>query len=80
MNGCRCCAARATLEFADGERVELNEGDSLTIPRHVRHRVAQTSEETIWLAVHHKNKWLFKVQGFKSSRSDIARSARIREP
>ena len=42
----------ATLEFTDGELVELKEGDYLTIPRHVKHRVAQTSEETIWLAVH----------------------------
>jgi len=42
----------ATLEFADGEQVELKEGDYLTIPRHVQHRVAQTSAETIWLAVH----------------------------
>jgi len=42
----------ATLEFADGERVQLKEGDCLTIPRHVRHRVTQTSAETIWLAVH----------------------------
>jgi len=32
--------------------VELKEGDYLTIPRHVQHRVAQTSAETIWLAVH----------------------------
>ena len=45
---------RATLEFAGGEQVELHEGDYLTIPRHVRHRVARTSEETIWLAVHIK--------------------------
>jgi cupin 2 domain-containing protein len=42
----------ATLEFADGSQVELHEGDYLTIPRHVKHRVAQTSEETIWLAVY----------------------------
>ena len=42
----------ATLEFASGKRVQLKEGDCLTIPRHVKHRVAQTSAETIWLAVH----------------------------
>ena len=41
----------ATVEFADGEIVELNSGDYLTIPRHVKHRVARTSAETIWLAV-----------------------------
>ena len=41
----------ATLEFTGGELVELNPGDYLTIPRHVKHRVARTSEETIWLVV-----------------------------
>ena len=44
----------ATLEFAGGEQVELQAGDYLTIGRHVRHRVARTSEETVWLAVHLK--------------------------
>jgi cupin 2 domain-containing protein len=43
---------KATLEFAAGGQVELGEGDSLTIARHVKHRVARTSEQTIWLAVH----------------------------
>jgi len=42
----------ATLEFADGARVELRAGDYLTLPRHVKHRVAATDAETIWLAVH----------------------------
>jgi len=42
----------ATLEFASGEQVELKAGDYLTIARHVQHRVARTSEETVWLAVH----------------------------
>ena len=42
----------AILEFAAGEKVQLKEGDYLTIPRHVQHRVARTSEDTIWLAVH----------------------------
>ena len=42
----------ATLEFAAGELVELKEGDCLTIPRHVKHRVARTGKDTIWLAVH----------------------------
>ena len=44
----------ATLEFGNGELVEMNTGDYLAIPRHVKHRVARTSEETIWLAVHVK--------------------------
>jgi cupin 2 domain-containing protein len=43
---------RATLEFEDGALLEMNEGDYLTIPSHVRHRVNQTGAETIWLAVH----------------------------
>lgn len=42
----------ATLEFADGERVDLTAGDYVTISRHVKHRVARTGEETVWLAVH----------------------------
>jgi len=44
----------ATLEFADGKQVELHEGDYLTIPRHVQHRVARTDAATLWLAVHVK--------------------------
>ena len=44
----------ATLEFAGGELVEMNEGDHLLIPRHTRHRVRRTTDETIWLAVHVK--------------------------
>jgi cupin 2 domain-containing protein len=42
----------ATLEFEEGELVRMKEGDYLTIPRHVKHRVHQTSPETVWLAVH----------------------------
>jgi cupin 2 domain-containing protein len=44
----------ATLEFEGGELVELKEGDYLTIAKHVKHRVARTSRETVWLAVHIK--------------------------
>jgi cupin 2 domain-containing protein len=44
----------ATLEFAGGEVIEMGAGDYLTIPRHLKHRVARTSQETIWLAVHLK--------------------------
>jgi cupin 2 domain-containing protein len=44
----------ATLEFAGEEPIEMNTGDYLEIPRHVKHRVARTGEETIWLAVHVK--------------------------
>ena len=42
----------AALEFASGEIVEMAAGDYLAIPRHVKHRVARTSDETIWLALH----------------------------
>ncbi|HEX5607525.1 MAG TPA: cupin domain-containing protein [Candidatus Binatia bacterium] len=44
----------ATLDFEAGGSVELKAGDYVTSPRHVRHRVARTSEETLWLAVHSK--------------------------
>jgi cupin 2 domain-containing protein len=44
----------ATLEFASGEQVEVGEGDYLTIPRHVKHRVRRTGPDTIWLAVYLK--------------------------
>ena len=42
----------AELEFDSGELVAMSEGDSLTIPRHAKHRVRETGPETIWLAVH----------------------------
>jgi cupin 2 domain-containing protein len=41
----------ATLEFERQEFVRMKEGDYVTIPRHVKHRVHQTGPETIWLAV-----------------------------
>ena len=44
----------AALEFAGGSLVEMKEGDYVTIPSHVKHRVHQTGPETIWLAVHVK--------------------------
>lgn len=46
---------RAILEFESGERIEMKDGNYLTIPSHVRHRVQQTDSDTIWLAVHSKN-------------------------
>jgi cupin 2 domain-containing protein len=42
----------ATLVFESGQRIEMKEGDYLTIPAHTRHRVHQTGPETIWLVVH----------------------------
>lgn len=44
----------AALEFTDGEIVEMKDGDYLLIPRGMRHRVARTGENTVWLAVHLK--------------------------
>jgi cupin 2 domain-containing protein len=41
----------ATLEFEEGELLSMKEGDYVTIPRHMKHRVQQTGPETIWLAV-----------------------------
>ena len=42
----------ATLEFEGGDLVRMKEGDYVTIPRHMKHRVQQTDAKTIWLAVH----------------------------
>jgi cupin 2 domain-containing protein len=44
-------AGSATLEFADG-RLPLAAGDALLIPAHCRHRVAECSQDAIWLALH----------------------------
>lgn len=42
---------QATLELQGGELVELKEGDFVTIPCHVKHRVQYTDSQTVWLAV-----------------------------
>jgi cupin 2 domain-containing protein len=44
----------AALEFTGGEIVDMKEGDYVIIPRSVRHRVARTGKDTVWLAVHLK--------------------------
>ncbi len=44
----------ATLEFEEGE-LELRAGDALLIPAHLRHRVARTSADANWLALHYDN-------------------------
>ncbi len=49
-------AGSARIAFAgQAEDVELNAGDHIIIPAHVRHRVSWTvpDRETIWLAVHY---------------------------
>lgn len=45
----------ATIEYMDGSSVSLLQGDYLNIPRHVKHRVTQTSidPKAVWLAVHY---------------------------
>lgn len=42
---------RATIEFEDGP-LALKSGDSLLIPAHAKHRVAATSADAVWLALH----------------------------
>ncbi|NWF50882.1 MAG: cupin domain-containing protein [Ignavibacteriaceae bacterium] len=44
---------KASLKFQDGQRLNLKEGDYLSIPPHLKHRVEYTAKEreTIWLAV-----------------------------
>ena len=46
----------ATLEFEGGHLVEMKEGDHFVIPSHVKHRVRRTSAQTVWLAVHVKQR------------------------
>ncbi len=41
----------AELEFEDGARRILREGDQIFLPAHARHRVTRTANPTIWLAV-----------------------------
>lgn len=42
----------ARLEYENGAKIALGRGDSLFLPRHVKHRVAYTSAPCIWLAIH----------------------------
>ena len=42
----------AALEFGDGT-LTLGAGDFLQIPAHLRHRVARTSADAVWIAVHY---------------------------
>lgn len=43
----------ASLEF-EGGTLHLNAGDWLTIPAHLSHRVATTSADATWLALHYE--------------------------
>jgi cupin 2 domain-containing protein len=42
---------QATLEFPDGP-LPLMAGDALLIPARQRHRVARTSPDAVWIALH----------------------------
>lgn len=42
----------AVLEVQDQEPLTMRPGDHVLIPRHVKHRVAKTTSDTLWLAVH----------------------------
>ena len=44
-------SGRARLVFNDGS-LDLAAGDSLVIPARQKHRVASTSNDAVWLAVH----------------------------
>lgn len=46
---------KASLQFEE-ETVELVAGDALTIPAHCKHRVASTSPDAIWIALHYPPK------------------------
>jgi len=43
----------ATLAFEDGE-LDLQSGDAIIIPAHLRHRVARTSLDAAWIALHYE--------------------------
>ena len=43
---------RATLEFETGS-LNLVAGDALTIPAHMKHRVAEVSQDAVWIALHY---------------------------
>jgi cupin 2 domain-containing protein len=45
----------ATLDFGEDGFLDLNAGDSLTIPAHQKHRVEKVSEDAAWVAVHFRD-------------------------
>ena len=42
----------ATLVFDPEDKLALTAGDALLIPARMRHRVAETSPDAVWLALH----------------------------
>ncbi len=49
----------ATIVFQSGREVDLEAGESLFLPAHLKHRVASTTEDPpcVWLAVHGEFQW-----------------------
>jgi cupin 2 domain-containing protein len=49
-------AGKASIAFEDGTTSDLSSGDYITIPAHVKHKVAWTdpNEITVWLAVFYR--------------------------
>lgn len=45
-------AGSACVAFGNGETLDLEAGDYLLIPSHLRHRVESVSEDALWLALH----------------------------
>lgn len=45
----------ATLDFGDAGVLDLRAGDSLTLPARVKHRVAQVSDDALWVALHFRD-------------------------
>ena len=41
----------ARILFEEGQEISLQAGDTLLIPKHIRHRVTYTSSPCIWLAI-----------------------------
>ncbi|MDL2216397.1 cupin domain-containing protein [Desulfovibrio sp. OttesenSCG-928-M14] len=44
----------ARIAFADGTEKTLNAGDSLLLPKGLRHRVSYSTSPCLWLALHAK--------------------------
>jgi len=42
----------ATLDFGEVGLLNLESGDSLTIPARQKHRVEEVSEDAVWIALH----------------------------
>jgi len=47
-------SGKATLAFEDGSILALEAGDHINIPAHTQHRVTETCENTVWLAVFYR--------------------------